>query len=171
MGDEDRLQFIEAKYHQTCTNGNDIKYALPIIRQAHVIFLASSWQTWSAERLPITLERLNLTKEQQVLIIGPKYFGKINPMLYVNKSKTFRVKQYQYPNTELFQLNQLLEKMIDKSMYVNVHKLICTGLNETCPLFTPEGKLISHDGAHLTKYGAHYVGNILFENEPLKKLL
>ena len=41
LGNEDRKKFIEKKHHQTCTNANDIKYALPIIRQANIIILAS----------------------------------------------------------------------------------------------------------------------------------
>jgi hypothetical protein len=170
LGNENRMKFIEAKHHQTCTNANDIKYALPIIRQANIIFLASNWYLWSSERLPNTLKLLNLTKQQEIFVIGPKHFGKVNPMLYVNKSKSFRIKQYQYPKTEVIAVNQLLEKTLDKSIYVNMQKLICTGFNQTCPLFTPDGKLISHDGAHMTKYGARYVGNILFKNKPLNKL-
>jgi hypothetical protein len=140
-----------------------------MIRRANVIFLASKWSLWSSERLPNTIKLLNLTKEQQIFVIGRKHFGKVNPMLYVNKSKSFRIKQYQYPKAEVIHVNQLLEKILDPSIYVNMQKLICTGLNETCPLFTLEGKLISHDGTHLTKYGARYVGNILFKNKPLNK--
>jgi hypothetical protein len=68
------------------------------------------------------------------------------------------------------EINQLLEKTIDKSIFVNVQKMICTGYNQTCPLFTPQGKLISHDGAHLTKFGAQYIGNIIFNKKPLNKL-
>ena len=170
MADEDRLKFIEAKHHQTCRNGNHIKYALPIILQAKIVFLVSNWYIWSAERLPITLQRLNLTKEQQVFVVGPKHLGKVNPILYVNQSKAYRLKQYQHPKIEVVQVNRVLEKIIDKSIYVNMQKLICKGLNETCALFTPEGKLISHDGAHLTKHGARYVGDILFQNKPLNKL-
>ncbi|CAF4213443.1 unnamed protein product, partial [Rotaria sordida] len=37
-----------------------------------------------------------------------------------------------------------------------MQKMICTGHNQTCPLFTRDGKLISYDGAHLTKYGVRY---------------
>ncbi len=170
LGNEDRRKFIEAKHKQTCTNANDIKYVLPIIRQANIIFLASNWYLWSAQRLPNTLKLLNLTQQQQIFVIGPKHLGKVNPMLYVNKSLKFRLKQYQYPKSEVIQVNQLLEKTIDKSIFVNMQKMICTGFNQTCPLFTPDGKLISHDGAHLTKYGARYVGNILFKNKPLNKL-
>ena len=49
---------------QTCTNANDIKYALPLIKkQANVIMLASKWYEWSAERLFMTIKLLNLTKQ------------------------------------------------------------------------------------------------------------
>jgi hypothetical protein len=170
LGNEDRMKFIEAKHQQTCTNANHIKYALPLIRQANFIFLVSNWYLWSAQRLPNTLKLLNLTKKQQIFVIGPKHLGKINPMLYLNKSKQFRLKQFQYPKIEVMEINQLLEKTIDKSIFVNVQKMICTGYNQTCPLFTPQGKLISHDGAHLTKFGAQYIGNIIFNKKPLNKL-
>jgi hypothetical protein len=141
-----------------------------MIRQANYIILASKWYLWSAQRLPDTLKFLNITKEQQIFVIGPKHFGHVKPMLYVNKTKKFRIKQYQYPVNEVIQVNQLFEKTIDKSIFVNVEKMICTGFNHTCPLFTPQGKLISYDGLHLTKYGAIYVGNIIFNNKPLNRL-
>jgi len=113
LGEEDRRKFIEAKHRQTCTNGNDIKYALPIIRQADIIFLSSNWYFWSAQRLTNTLNLLNLTKQQQIFVIGPKHFGKVNPMLYVNQTKQFRIKQYQYPKNEIIQINQLLKTTND----------------------------------------------------------
>ena len=170
LGSEDRRQFIEAKHKQTCTNANDIKYALPLIRQADVVMLASNWYEWSAQRLPMTLKLLNLTKQQQIFVIGPKHFGIVNPNLYVNKSTEFRIKQYQHPKIEPVKVNNLLVKTIDKSIFVNVQKMICTGFNQTCPLFTRDGKLISHDGAHLTRYGARFVGNVIFKKKPLNNL-
>jgi hypothetical protein len=47
LDNEDRRKFIESKSRQMCTNAYDIKYALPIIRRANVIILASRWQEWS----------------------------------------------------------------------------------------------------------------------------
>ena len=170
VGDEDRKKFIEKQYHQICTNAHDIKYALPLIRQANVIMLGNRWQEWSAERLPMTIKLLNLTKQQQLFVFGPKDFGEVNIKLYINKSSEYRIKQYQYPNNYFVKINNLFEKTIDKSIYVNIMKMICTGFNQTCPLFTPNGKLISYDGIHVTKYGALYIGNIIFRNKPLNKL-
>ena len=160
LGTENRKQFIDVQHHQMCAN-NDIKFVSPLIRQANVILLVSHWYEWSARRLPMTIKLLNLTKQQEIIIVGPKHFGKVNPKLYVNKSMTYRIKQFQHPVAERIKINDLLEKTIDPSMYVNVLPMICTGYNRTCPLFTREGKLISYDGVHLTKYGAIYVGNSL----------
>ncbi|CAF2989860.1 unnamed protein product [Rotaria sp. Silwood2] len=129
LGSEDRKQSIETKHHRTCTNANDIKYALPLIRQANVIILASNWYEWSAKRLSMTLKLVNLTKQQQIFIIGLKHFWHVNPILYVNKSTEYRLKQYQYSKIEIIKVNNLLEQTIDKSIFVNVRKMICTGYN------------------------------------------
>ncbi|CAF4673269.1 unnamed protein product, partial [Rotaria socialis] len=170
IGPEDRLRLIEARHRHLCTNAHDIKYALPLVRQANIIILASFWKEWSARRLPSTLKLLNLTKQQQLFVIGAKNFGKVNPALYVNKSMECRLKQYQNSPAEDLKINQLLEKTIDKSIFVNMQKMVCTGRNVTCSLFTRDGKLISYDGVHLTKFGALHIGNIIFKNKPLNRL-
>ena len=170
LGNEDRTTFIAPTYRQLCTNAYDIKYALPMIRQADIIILSSYWYFWSAQKLPNTIKALNLNKQQQIIVIGRKDFGNVNPMLYVNKTKQFRIKQFQYPRRDVIKINELLEKTIDKSIFVNILKIICTGFNQTCPLFTPDGNLISYDGLHLTKHGARYVGDLIFQNTILKNL-
>lgn len=170
LGPEDRRQFIEARHRQTCTNANDIESAFPLIRRANIVMLASNWQPWSGQRLPRTLQLLNLTHEQQVFVIGAKHLGHVNPQLYINKSMSYRLKQRLYPRITTTTVNDLLARTIDPSVFVNVQKMICTGHNQTCSLFTPAGKLISHDGAHLTKFGALHLGNIVFKNKPLNKL-
>ncbi|CAF3368349.1 unnamed protein product [Rotaria sp. Silwood2] len=170
LSPENPNQFIDGKFRQTCFLGNDIIHALPLICQADVIMLSSNWLEWSTRKLPRTLKLLNLTKQQQIFVIGPKHFGKVNTNLYVNKSTEYRIKQYQYPDQSTVKVNSLLEQIIDKSIFVNILKMLCIGHNQTCPLFTPYGKIISIDGYHLTKSGALYVGNIIFKNEPLNKL-
>ena len=170
LGPVDRLQFVEDKYKQKCTNAYDIKYALPLVRQANVIILSSRWREWSATRLPTTLKLLNLTEHQRLYVIGPKHFGDVRQKLYMNKTLEYRVKQRQLPERNAVLMNELLEKTIDKSVYVDVLKIVCGGSNQTCPLFTPDGKLISYDGVHLAKYGALYLGNLLFHKRPLNEL-
>ena len=170
MGPIDRQPFIQAKFKQMCTNDHDIKYALPRIPLANIIILASAWRDWSAHKLPMTIELLNLTKEQQLLIVGTKHFGRIDRMLYVNKTKEFRVAQYQRPFDWFIEVNKLMEQTFDPSIFVNVMKMICTREDGACPLFTPDGKLISYDNSHLTRYGVLYVAKIIFKEKPLSQL-
>ena len=170
MGQEDRQQFVPAGYKQTCQNGHHIKYALPLIRQADIIILAASWKEWSAQRLPTTIELLGLRENQRLIIIGSKHFGRYDLKLFIDKTKEFRVAQYNHPFQWFVEVNMLLERTIDASIFVSTMKLLCTGQNQTCPLFTPNGKLISYDGHHLTKYGALYLGELIFNREPLNQL-
>ena len=170
IGPEDRQQFILPKRKQMCRNAHDIKHALPLIRQADIVILAASWKEWSARRLPMTIKRLNLTNQQRLIIIGAKHFGKKNLRLYMNKTKEFRVAQHNRPYQWFIEVNRLLEETIDPSIFVNVMRLLCTGQNNTCPLFTPEGRLISYDGYHVTKYGALYIGELIFKEKPLNEL-
>jgi hypothetical protein len=132
--------------------------------------LASRWKEWSAQGLTNTIKFLNLTNNQQVFVLGTKNFGIVNPKFYVDKSNKYRIKQYQYPLIEAKKMNNLLEKTLNKTIFVNIQKMVCTGLNQTCPIFTPNGKLITYDGVHLTKYGAIYIGDIIFNNKPLNQL-
>jgi hypothetical protein len=45
--------------------------------------------------------------------------------------------------------------------FIDLHRLVCGENAVTCPVFTPEGKLISHDGGHLTQAGAAWIGSLL----------
>jgi hypothetical protein len=44
---------------------------------------------------------------------------------------------------------------------VDVQDLLCGGDGTTCRLFTPDGALLSYDGAHLTPDRARYAGTRL----------
>ena len=170
MGPEDRQTFILPKYQQLCTNTYDIKYALPLIQRANVVILAGAWSNWSAIRLPTTIKSLNLTEQQRLIIIGTKYFSLGDRMLYANKTKEFRVAQYAHPAQSYIDVNNLMIQTLNSSVFVDVMKMICTGHNNTCPLFTEDGKLISYDDNHLTRYGAVHIGKIIFSQKPLNEL-
>ena len=92
-------------------------------------------------------------------------------MCFFDQSQINRIHQRQFPDREALQVNEILEKTIDSSMFVNMQRLICDESNDMCPLFTPDGKLISYDGIHLTRDGARHVGKILFSHSPLNHLL
>ncbi|UJR17763.1 hypothetical protein I4U23_004661 [Adineta vaga] len=141
MGPEDRLQWISPAHRQLCINENDIRLALPLISQANLIILA-----------------------------GVKKFGPVNLTLYMNKSYEYRVQQLQPSEDEFVKVNKIMKQTLKSSMFVDVLNMTCNYDNGTCPVFTPEGKLISYDGWHTTKHGARYVGNIIFKQFPLNQL-
>jgi hypothetical protein len=65
----------------------------------------------------------------------------------------------------------ILENVLrdEKIPFVDFQGLICDDENKaSCPLFTPNGDLISYDGSHLTKRGALWVGSLLQEIPELK---
>jgi hypothetical protein len=155
---------------QGCEDILDVKYAIPIIRLANIIVLASRWKDWSSERLNTTIKQFNLTINQQIFVLGRKDFGAVNVNAYVDKPFEYRIKQYQYPDPDAVKANEALKKAVDKSIYVDVQGMICTGVNQSCPIFTANGKLMTFDGIHLTKHGALYVGRLIFNNKPLNRI-
>ena len=170
IGAEDRLQWIAPGHRGMCINDNDVRSALPMIRQANVIILAGAWKNWSAERLPKTIEAFNLTKDQKLLVLGAKNFGQISLPSYKNKSFAYRTGLFQQPDEEFLYINAIMKQTLHKSIFIDALNMICTYPNMTCPIFTRNGKIITYDGWHLTKHGARYVGNILFKNYPLNQL-
>lgn len=170
MGPEDRLQWIAPGHKGYCINDNDIRLALPLIRQANIIILASNWREWSAKRLPKTIELLNLTQSQKVFVLGVKNFGTVNLTLYMNKSFEYRIQQFQQPEDDAMIVNTIMKQTLNRSIFVNIMSMTCTHYNGTCPVFTTHGKLISYDGAHTTKHGARFVGDIIFKKFPLNQI-
>ena len=167
MGSEDRLQWVNPIHRGMCLNEDDFRLPLPLIRQANIIILAGRWVQWSAKRLPKTIELLNLTQSQKLLVLGLKNFGPMNLTSYINQSFTYRVQLFQPPEQDFVHVNALMKQALNESIFVDVMSMTCTFPNGTCPVFTPHGKLISYDGWHVTKHGARYVGDIIFKNYPL----
>lgn len=170
FGPEDRLQFIPKNQQYRCIKGSDIREVLPLIRQANIVIFASRWLEWSISRLKTTIQSMNLTKSQKLIIIGTKNLGNVSPNRFINKTLDFLLKSYIRPSTESIKSNQLMLKTLGPDNFVNLMDIVCPPPNRTCPLFTPQGKLISFDGSHLTKFGALHIGNIIFHKKPLNQL-
>ncbi|UJR18412.1 hypothetical protein I4U23_005317 [Adineta vaga] len=154
MGPEDRLQWIPSAQRQLCINDNDIRLALPLIKQANVIILAAHWFEWSAQRLPTTIKSLQLSQSQKLFVIGVKNFGLVNRTLFIHKSYKYRVQQFLPPLNKFVKLNTMMKRILNPLIFVDVLSMTCVYDNGTCPIFTEEGKIISYDGEHTTKYGA-----------------
>ena len=133
------------------------------MQDADMIWLASSWTDWEAKLAPASLENLESDFGPKVFIFGRKDFGSINLRNLISMSIEER-QQYKNPiPTRYIEINELMAKTLPEEKFINVSSLLSAD-KTGCTLFTKENKLISHDGAHLTKEGARLYGEKLFEN-------
>ena len=169
LGPENIQPLIEKKHVPICEKADTLAAAVPQIRQADVVILAANWKLWSVERLPVTVQNLQIKAPQKLFVVGRKNFGKLNLRKYLrmpdNELRRFR---NPVPGAQR-QVNQTMRQGLSKTVFVDIQALVCKS-EDDCPLFTPEAKLISFDGGHLTEQGARYVGRILLQSPPLNQL-
>ncbi len=165
----DVAQYIKAKDKRFCSKSDTLEQASAQIKEADVIFLAAKWKEWSAKKLPETIAKLSIKPLQKLFVIGRKSFGNISVRRYLRMSEEELIGLRNQPEAHHMKINELMGQTLDNILFVNLHQKVC-GTNNDCPVFTPNLKLISFDGGHLTKNGAKYIGEKLFQNTPLGEL-
>jgi len=169
LGSEDINPLIEKKHRPICQKADTLVDAMPQIKQADIVILAANWKLWSAKRLPTTIQHLNIQSPQKLFVVGRKNFGKLNLRKYLHLSNN-ELRQFRNPVYGIQrEINQIMRERLAKNVFVDIQTLVCQS-EKDCPLFTPEARLISFDGGHLTQQGARYVGRILLQNAPLNQL-
>ena len=144
-----------------CTERAGTARVLDRIRQADVLVIVANWKPWASARLRDTLAAFDLRPTQQVVIVGPKSFRAPNLRLLRHADPA------RFPEMRVEQTAQLRSAVegirtgAPEGRLVDIQALACAP-DWTCPAFTPAGELISHDGSHLTRAGARYLGPILF---------
>ncbi|CAA6809910.1 MAG: Unknown protein [uncultured Thiotrichaceae bacterium] len=169
LGSENISSFIDKKHVPICQKADTLAAAMPQIQQADVVILAANWKLWSAQRLPATIQNLQIKAPQKLFVIGRKNFGKLNLRQYLRLSDN-ELRQLRNPVYGIQrEINQTMKGTLPKRVFVNVQTAVCQSEND-CPVFTPQIRLISFDGGHLTQLGARYVGRVLLQNPPLNQL-
>ena len=169
LGSENISGLIEKKHVPNCQKSDTLAAAMPQIKQADVVILAANWKLWSAQRLPTTIQNLQIKAPSKLFVIGRKNFGKLNLRKYVRLSDN-ELRQLRNPVYGVQRkINQTMQQTLPKRMFANTQALICKN-EKDCPLFTPQTRLISYDGGHLTQQGARYMGRVLLQNPPLNQL-
>jgi len=162
-------EHIAAKDKSFCAKSDTLTKAKEQIEAADLIILVASWKKWSIEYLPETIAKLDLRPAQKLFVVGRKSFGKISIRKYLRMSAEELIGLRNQPEAHHLEINELMRQTLDKSVFVDLHQKVC-GASNDCPVFTPDLKLISFDGGHLTKDGAKYVGEILFQSTPFSEL-
>ncbi|MDR1912499.1 MAG: acyltransferase [Helicobacteraceae bacterium] len=172
---EDWRKFLEPKEIKTCEyifNRADNPEIASLAKSADLIIIASNWKEWAAKRLPQTIENLRITPKAQIIVIGAKQFGTINARSYIGFSVEEKRSIKNTIDVDFIKLNEMMkEEFSDQNiLFIDLLTLICGKNAKSCPVFTPEGKLISYDGGHLTQAGAKYIGETLKDHSVFVKL-
>lgn len=162
-------QYIVPRDKVFCAEADSLHKARAQISEADIVILAANWKDWSAALLPSTLSQLHLKPQQKLFILGRKNFGKVRIRKLLRMSEATLSTLKNPVDDQQVAINQRLRKTLPPSIFIDQQQLIC-GEEDSCTVFTPEMKLISFDGGHLTKDGAKYVGRLLFQKSVLGKL-
>jgi hypothetical protein len=105
---------------------------------------------------------------KRIIVIGTKNFG-WNPNAIMVQGgearRNFRPQVYAGARRQ----NEADRARIVDAEYVDLLSMLMDA-DGRVPLVSPEGRLISEDGGHLTRAGARFVGRLLFEHPALRDL-
>lgn len=166
FGLRDISEYIPLRSRSSCAQARESSILRHRTAKADVVILAASWEEWSVRLLPETLQQLALDAKRRVFVVGPKRTGRINVAELLRLSPDERVKESEPVSSVTIEMERSLARLLPIGAYVSMQAAVC-GTGATCRLFTPEGRLISYDGYHLTKDGATFAGINLFNVPPL----
>lgn len=161
---------VEGRDKAFCEKVQTLSKSKKQIENADVVILAALWREWAVSQLPQTIKNLELGAMQKLVVLGRKSFGKISLRHYLRMSEDKRKALRNPINQKFLSANQQMKQRVPAHMFVDQYALICGQGQNTCPVFTPNGELISFDGGHLTKQGASYVGERIFTSGALAQL-
>lgn len=177
LGEENWLDFVTEGDRSNCERIYNKDYypsLQPLIESADVIIFAPRWKEWAVRRLPETIKNLHIPDSTRVLVIGKKKFWTIKIRDYLGLSRQEKSALRSHVHTDFLSINELVRKgtktMPPNVEFVDLYELICGAGSQTCSVFSPDGKLLSYDGDHLTQAGATYVGGLLKEHHVFKAI-
>lgn len=128
------------------------------ISEADFIVVSSNWRLSTTRYMPDLVSAARAETTAPILLIGKKYFGPIdfNTILETSPDDLQSIRQRDEPHLD--QLAQIPAETVGN--YYDLHAVVCPDPSG-CPIVTPAGYLISHDGLHLTREGAQHVGALV----------
>jgi len=166
-------KYIEPRHRHFCLESgraDSLEKAKDQVKEANLVIFAALWKPEVARKLPQTFRYLGVNKNQQVVVVGNKFFGKMAINNYIHMPDNELRSLRNNVGIDSQAVNSILKKQVkNKGLFVDTHKLVC-GDSPTCPVFTNKLRLISYDGRHLTKSGARYIGKIMFQRTGLGRI-
>lgn len=155
---DDLSDFIPSVHAGLCVTEGGLRRSelQPLLATADVVVLASNWQPWQLEYLVETHQNLSSRTKADVYVLGRKDFGLVRLKMLLNKPVSSRIALRNPPTEKQEQADMVLREALGP-WFIDLQAALCPD-DRGCPLFTPEQALISYDGGHLTRAGAHWAG-------------
>ena len=156
--------YIDKNHRWRCRNENGIfedKDLRTIMRSADEIWFASNWHYWQVPFVPESVMNVEIFTGKRVRVFGQKDFGvyKISHLMRMSESDRIQLKKP--VDKDFLRTNELLKSSLSSDIFIDSQKLFCGDQADICRIFTDDGKLISFDGQHLTRYGQILYGDKL----------
>ena len=133
------------------------------LAESEEIWLASSWRLWQVSYLSETIEKLKKFKAIRLRVFGRKAFGPVSFYAYQDNPQQFMIAELPQDHLEV---NRAMKQIVPQNLFVDISQLMCASSDpqqdrDKCYHRLENGKLISFDGKHLSRVGAHYLGKKL----------
>jgi peptidoglycan/LPS O-acetylase OafA/YrhL len=107
-----------------------------------------------------TIARLEALHVPHIIVLGTKQFGyNTNAVMLLPAASRHRYRAR--PHARWLDDSLAARQALPARYYLDLFALLDDG-TQTVPVVTPDGKLISWDGRHLTSAGARYLGELVF---------
>jgi peptidoglycan/LPS O-acetylase OafA/YrhL len=129
-----------------------------LMLDADEIWYASKWLAWEAKLISTSVQNTVRHSANSVKVFGRKNLGSVNIRYFLSKNIDERISIRSSVDPETIEVNILMRERLGFPIFVDIQKLICSDQLLTCSPFTHKGEVLSHDGGHLTSFGAKYLG-------------
>ncbi len=156
----DMTPLLRAKDRDICARRPryDTPRLQPLLNNADVIFLVSSWRAWQLPYLEESLANIKKRTNARIVVVGRKSFGRLRPKDILKVPAADRPSLTSPVSEAHLSINaQMVAQNIP---YMNLHDILCDG-KTACPIISSKGELFSYDGGHLTRAGARFMGQAL----------
>ncbi len=172
FSDQDLSTYIPADEKVYCERRGrfDNAHVRELIAEADMVVLAARWSDWVVSYLNETVSQISNIGGKRVIVVGSKNLGQVNVRAFLGTSLQDKVLHRSEIDDSEKGVIQKMRKNFTHLEYIDIQEIIC-GSYSNCPIFTPDGDLVSLDGKHLTKQGALYYGSRVFSETPFSLLL
>lgn len=143
-------------------------YAAPALHarmsEADTILVVASWRSWNPGYIEESFRNIARHTSARLVLVGRKDFGPVSIARLLQLSPEERRGLRLGVSGDHMDTNDRM-RALDLT-FIDLHRIIC-GDRADCPTFTEDLRLISHDGGHLTRDGAVYVGRALLEKSDI----